>query len=309
MPRRMSTALREAGRHLVMRDVSSPDAHRHAEEMSSRPKLASEKRPTEIREFVFYTEAERYGMVNVGAKVCEVIPGSIASELGVEVGWYIAAVNGRELQGATVALCRTVPAATTDEVKAVLVQRRLECLMHGRPVQITFWTAPSALKVEYVDAPSVHAESLDEFKAILIEKYGSLVAAWTEHLDSDGSGEMDYQEFVQACRSIGFQGSLKKVYREMDKDGSGQISLNELDPHISADFSRGRCVVCTLPNPCDKHTDKEQKRYLMALRQTIMDGNPHGEQAPSGRAHGEVPQSAAAHAHARRGATLALANR
>lgn len=271
-----------------------------------RPRLESEKRPTEIREFCFFTEAEKYGIVNVGAKVCEVIPGSLASESGVEVGWYIAAVNGHELLGATTCLCRTAPAVTTDEVKAVLRQRRAECLMHGRPVQITFWTAPSAVKIEYVEGPTLTAESLEVFKSILLEKYGSLVAAWTEHLDADGSGEMDYQEFVQACRAIGFQGSLKKVYREMDKDGSGSISLSELDPDVSMDFSRGRCVICTLPNPCEFHNEREQKKYLLAMRKSIM----LGAHKPTAYRQ-NVPvqeQRAQATAQIRRAATQSLTN-
>jgi len=38
---------------------------------------------SEVRSFKFESEKEKYGFVNVGAKVCEVVPDSLADRLGV----------------------------------------------------------------------------------------------------------------------------------------------------------------------------------------------------------------------------------
>merc|ERR1719210_1858368 len=78
----------------------------------------------EVREFRFASEDDLYGFVNIGARVCQVIPGSPASKLGVLPGWYVAAVDGEELPGAMVGICRRVPGITTDELRERLRMRR-----------------------------------------------------------------------------------------------------------------------------------------------------------------------------------------
>lgn len=215
--------------------------------------------------------------MNVGAKICEVVNGSLAQDIGIQKGWHIASVNGIELHGATNGLRRTIPSVTTDEVHHLLKAQREVAAATGVPVEILFWTQATPSRMEYEDIVPLEAHSVEQFKAILISRYGSIVQAWTEVLDTSGDGQLDYKEFLAACRVIGFEGSLKKVYRELDKDGSGEISLNELDPTFQMDFTKGRCAICTLLNPCDKHTGKEQKTYLLAMREAIMAGKAPAE--------------------------------
>jgi hypothetical protein len=229
------------------------------------------------KNFLFSSTSDSFGFVNVGAKICEVLKGSIAHELGIQPGWHLASVDGIEFNGATTGLRRTIPSVTTDEVHALLRSRREIAVASGTPVEILFWTQATSSRVEYEDIVPLEAHSVEELKAILIARYGSIVQAWTEVLDTSGDGQLDYKEFLAACRIIGFEGSLKKVYRELDKDGSGQISLNELDPTFQMDFTKGRCAICTLLNPCDKHTAKEQKTYLLAMREAIMAGKAPAE--------------------------------
>lgn len=228
--------------------------------------MGQESSPScQIVDFKFTSEEEPYGFVNIGSRVCEVVPGTLAENYGVRSGWYIAIVAGEKLHGATVNLRRTVPAVTTDEVRDCLRRRRAEAMKRDCSVRVIFWISPTMIERPVVQE-GFCADSIREFKRVLVQKYGSLVAAWREALDKDGSGSLDYQEFLLACREVGFEGSLKQAYNEMDKDGSGLISLRELDPTCEMDFTIGRCCVCKLPNPCEKHTNEDQKAFTLKLR-------------------------------------------
>merc|ERR1719220_588463 len=55
-------------------------------------------------------------------------------------GWYVAAIDGEELRGAIVSLCRRVPVVTTDELRDKLRARRAFAFQRGTPVTLTFWT-------------------------------------------------------------------------------------------------------------------------------------------------------------------------
>mmetsp|Transcript_32190 Transcript_32190/g.90604 ORF Transcript_32190/g.90604 Transcript_32190/m.90604 type:complete len:245 (-) Transcript_32190:32-766(-) len=223
--------------------------------------------PVVEKEFRFATDLEPFGFVNVGAKVCEVVHGSYASRLGVMPGWYVAAIDGEELQGAMVSLCRRVPMVTTDELRDKLRVRRHIAFERGTPVTLTFWTAAAPHCEEIEDEEEMlQARSVDEFRHVLVAKYGSVVAAWHEALDRDGSGELSYREFLDGCRAVGFKGPLKQIFSEFDMNGSGLVSIMELDPSCEMSCEVGRCIVCTLPNPCPRHGECEQKKHAMDMR-------------------------------------------
>lgn len=230
------------------------------------------QRVMEVRDFCFRSVHEVYGFVNVGPKVCEVVPGSLAEKLGVKPGWVIAAIANDELRGAIASFSRRVPAVTTDEVRSRLRAARDCALVEDASVEVVFWTDPAPI-VEVPPDPEERysANTVDQLKDILVSKYGSVVAAWDGVLDKDHSGELDYEEFVAACREVGLAGSLRSVYRELDKDGNGTISLVELDPLCQVDFTKGRCSICTLPNPCSRHDPKTQQEHLLALRKMLQD--------------------------------------
>mmetsp|Transcript_6319 Transcript_6319/g.15743 ORF Transcript_6319/g.15743 Transcript_6319/m.15743 type:complete len:249 (+) Transcript_6319:19-765(+) len=238
---------------------------------------ASMAQPVEVRDFRFASSDDLYGFVTVGAKVCELVPRSLAYNLGVRPGWYVAAVDEQELPGAMRRLVRRVPAVSTDVVRDLLRSRRAEAVRRGgASVKLTFWTSPAPCLEEREEDEGLEADSVDELKRILVEMYGSVYTAWNEALDKDGSGQLSYPEFVAACREVGFSGSLKRVYQELDKDNSGVISINELDPTCAMDFAKGRCVVCTLPNPCQLHVAEEQRMLALENRTWIL----RGEEVP-----------------------------
>merc|ERR1719506_2719692 len=68
-----------------------------------------------------------------------------------------------------------------------------------------------------------------------MRKYaGNLLKAWRLGLDLDGGGTLSYIEFCQAVRHQGYVGDMKKLWSEMDTDGSGFIGLDEFAPAVAA---------------------------------------------------------------------------
>jgi hypothetical protein len=74
------------------------------------------------------------------------------------------------------------------------------------------------------------------FKKILIQKYGSLFAAWRRSLDIDQNGVVTQKDFAKSCQKVGVK-AVQKVWSELDKNSDGQISLFELDAETSTMFN------------------------------------------------------------------------
>merc|ERR1719353_2089197 len=82
-------------------------------------------------------------------------------------------------------------------------------------------------------AADIGAHNFEEFKGVLTRKYGNLLRAWTMGLDSDGSGKLSFVEFCNSARLEGFAGNLKALWKEMDADGEGFVTLEEFAPEIA----------------------------------------------------------------------------
>jgi Ca2+-binding EF-hand superfamily protein len=74
------------------------------------------------------------------------------------------------------------------------------------------------------------AATLGDFIALLNRKFGNTARAWRQHLDADGNGRLSRNEFYMGCRGLSYNGNVKKLWNELDDDGSGFISLAEIDP-------------------------------------------------------------------------------
>eukprot|EP00747_Dinoflagellata_sp_TGD_P108845 gnl/TRDRNA2_/TRDRNA2_170538_c1_seq1.p1 gnl/TRDRNA2_/TRDRNA2_170538_c1~~gnl/TRDRNA2_/TRDRNA2_170538_c1_seq1.p1 ORF type:complete len:954 (+),score=191.39 gnl/TRDRNA2_/TRDRNA2_170538_c1_seq1:1-2862(+) len=69
----------------------------------------------------------------------------------------------------------------------------------------------------------------EDFLHLCIRKYGTIMNAWRQCLDADGNGKLTFGEFAQACRYLGYAGDIKKLWKSLDDDNSGSISIRELD--------------------------------------------------------------------------------
>merc|ERR1719326_318338 len=74
------------------------------------------------------------------------------------------------------------------------------------------------------------AQNLAEFKEALVLKYGNMMRAWRIALDSDANGTIGFIEFSQVVREEGYLGDIRKLWKELDADDSGLISVYELAP-------------------------------------------------------------------------------
>lgn len=99
---------------------------------------------------------------------------------------------------------------------------------------------PLALPPAQAPKPSGKAE----FKKLLINEYGNILRAWRLGMDADHNGKLDWREFQKACANVGFAGNRKELWSELDGDGSGYVSLAELDEAVAKqlDGLLGSCL-------------------------------------------------------------------
>eukprot|EP00746_Dinoflagellata_sp_MGD_P075163 gnl/MRDRNA2_/MRDRNA2_30273_c0_seq1.p1 gnl/MRDRNA2_/MRDRNA2_30273_c0~~gnl/MRDRNA2_/MRDRNA2_30273_c0_seq1.p1 ORF type:complete len:433 (+),score=115.73 gnl/MRDRNA2_/MRDRNA2_30273_c0_seq1:64-1299(+) len=84
--------------------------------------------------------------------------------------------------------------------------------------------------------------------------HGSLEAAWNERMDLDGGGTISWAEFQHACKGIGIVESPETIWRELDDDYSGFISLQELEDELNG----------------IKHTDPEKAKDVKKKKKGLI---------------------------------------
>jgi len=103
---------------------------------------------------------------------------------------------------------------------------------------VLFEVAADALSFSTLDS-SWNPESLrvfvTDFQNFLIRKFGSIEEAWSQAFDLDRSGSVNFTEFGQGCKALGYVGNATRLWAALDDDRSGEISLQELEMDLGGD--------------------------------------------------------------------------
>jgi Ca2+-binding EF-hand superfamily protein len=76
-------------------------------------------------------------------------------------------------------------------------------------------------------------QALDDFYDFVNRRFGNNVRAWF-HLDIEENMKIGEKVFVRRCLDIGYRGNVIAMYRYIDSDRSGSVSLLELDASASS---------------------------------------------------------------------------
>lgn len=106
--------------------------------------------------------------------------------------------------------------------------------------------------VDFVDLDSETDTLLQEFREKGKAKYGNMLLAWMQELDTSGNGFVDEVEFVEFCKKIGFIGDLEeggtftpkenaqRLFRFLKPEaGRCFLSLRDIDLNAYQALSRG----------------------------------------------------------------------
>lgn len=71
-------------------------------------------------------------------------------------------------------------------------------------------------------------QALDEFQDFVVRRHGNSVRAWF-NLDPEENMKIGEKVFIRRVLDLGFQGNIAAMYKYIDSDRSGSISILELD--------------------------------------------------------------------------------
>jgi len=123
--------------------------------------------------------------------------------------------------------------------------------------------------------------ALQEFKDHLKKKYGNLVRAWRTVLTTTDAMVVMKPQFLKAFAQIGWKGDAKLLWKVFDKDDSGSVSIDELDPQcaeimahfkhfVDEKFGNARMAFRALDS--DGNRNLKQQEFVDALK---LHGFPH----------------------------------
>jgi len=104
------------------------------------------------------------------------------------------------------------------------------------------------------------------FRRMLMNRFGSIPRAWRRALDTDGNGKLSFGEFSEACRRVGYSGSVRTLWSCFDQDDSGTITLNEVEPETYQRIMEFRELIFekfnNIQNAWKKFFDRDKNNHL-----------------------------------------------
>lgn len=91
--------------------------------------------------------------------------------------------------------------------------------------------------------------NLNQFKVLLLNRSQSLAAAWRTIIDRRWQGRITLSDFTQACMDMGYSKPLR-VWRELDVDHAGTVTLTELDWEAAEALGKFYAVLNHLYGSC-----------------------------------------------------------
>merc|ERR1719487_2686260 len=131
--------------------------------------------------------------------------------------------RGDDLLGLDVEMDKKKMAELTFDERTAMANRRNQAL--GKAQKEKLEKTRKARQ-----AQDMAASDLKSFRAALIRKYGNLLRAWHLGLDTGKRGKIGFTEFATAMRNEGFNGDVNSIWKELDTDGGGLVSIDELAP-------------------------------------------------------------------------------
>jgi hypothetical protein len=114
-------------------------------------------------------------------------------------------------------------------------------------------------------AKHVAPKTFEELQTMLKRRYGNLVRAWRLCLDADDAGRLTFNEFGPGLRRIGYEGSIRALWMELDHEMSGAIGLYEISPKLSQLLDRFLQFLQTQFETCEEAWRCFASRGQMAL--------------------------------------------
>eukprot|EP00419_Tripos_fusus_P054037 CAMPEP_0172804822 /NCGR_PEP_ID=MMETSP1075-20121228/5434_1 /TAXON_ID=2916 /ORGANISM="Ceratium fusus, Strain PA161109" /LENGTH=597 /DNA_ID=CAMNT_0013643475 /DNA_START=25 /DNA_END=1814 /DNA_ORIENTATION=- len=94
-------------------------------------------------------------------------------------------------------------------------------------------TGPDEIPLPGRTAVKAESRPKQQFKELLLKSYGNILRAWRQCLDRDGNGMLDFKEFSKACADVGYAGSRRELWTDLDADNNGGVSLKEIDRPVA----------------------------------------------------------------------------
>merc|ERR1719316_1835419 len=93
--------------------------------------------------------------------------------------------------------------------------------------------------------------SKEDFLKFLDRRFGNSVRGWRFALDPDQNMKLSYMQFCKTARLLGYEGPIRALWDDLDKDDGGWISLDEVAPGAFAELKNFKDVLATHFVTCD----------------------------------------------------------